>query len=112
MATFSSTRNRYTKVSNREVPGMVANRDRFDTNNETVRGDWEWYPSYGKLPQEWRVQLASELSGLDEAMYVVYSYSTPIAWWNPSTTQWTVPDTKYSVTTSRHQGLVQRGVSA
>lgn len=34
--------------------------------------------------------------------YAVYSYNTPIAWYGPE--GWVMPDEKYSVTTSRHQG--------
>lgn len=48
--------------------------------------------------------------------YVVYSYATPIAWhvWNPGITgvsdpesYWVMPDTRYSVTTSRHQTKIR-----
>jgi hypothetical protein len=38
----------------------------------------------------------------DHAEYVVYYYTTPVAWYGPD--GWTFPDEKYSTTTSRHQG--------
>lgn len=41
--------------------------------------------------------------------YVVYSYGTPIAW-HDSATGWHIPADKYSVTTSKHQGIVRRAL--
>jgi hypothetical protein len=41
--------------------------------------------------------------------YVVKSYATPIAWRLEDGT-WVVPAAKYSRTTSKHQGVVNRGV--
>lgn len=38
------------------------------------------------------------------AVYVVYSYATPIAWTDGVT--WTRPDVTYSPTTTRHAGMV------
>lgn len=37
--------------------------------------------------------------------YVVYSYGTPIAY-RTQDGNWTIPDAKYSVTTSMHQGVI------
>lgn len=63
------------------------------------------------------------------ATYVVYSYATPIAWCHVSpehcisdagfTTSdgtsdalvWTMPDVKYSATTSRHQSIIRGALS-
>lgn len=41
--------------------------------------------------------------------YVIYSYGTPIAWraWG----MWKVPDEKYSVTTSKHQGRIRTAIA-
>ena len=36
--------------------------------------------------------------------YVVYSYGTPIAY--RANGEWVIPDAKYSVTTSKHQGTI------
>jgi hypothetical protein len=44
-----------------------------------------------------------------ELVYVVYSYSTPIAWYTKRG-EWVVPAEKYSHTTSRHQSVVRQGV--
>lgn len=49
--------------------------------------------------------------------YVVYSYSTPIAYrisvmvLGENVNEWIVPDHKYSVTTSKHQGKVRTALS-
>ena len=40
--------------------------------------------------------------------YVIYSYGTPIAYRYNG--KWTIPDAKYSVTTSKHQGVVRYAV--
>jgi len=61
----------------------------------------------------------------DNPGYVVYSYSTPIAWfvssrpfgsqWSDSMATkayWTVPDRRYSVTTSRHQNIVRSALES
>lgn len=42
--------------------------------------------------------------------YVVRSYYTPIAWYTKDR-GWIVPQDRYSVTTSRHQGIVRRAVA-
>lgn len=41
--------------------------------------------------------------------FVVWSYGTPIAWHTEN--GWTMPDRRYSATTSRHQSQVRRGIS-
>jgi hypothetical protein len=51
--------------------------------------------------------------------YVIYSYETPVAYrrvrdWNGNGTanyEWIVPDARYSVTTSKHQGRVRTALS-
>jgi hypothetical protein len=75
----------------------IANREPFTTSG-ALRGESRnpgYYVYPGQLPRE----LAA---GLESADYVVFSYSTPIAWHGPD--GWTVPAVRYSITTSRHQG--------
>lgn len=65
-------------------------------------------PVMGSLPDHDREFLKSDLhtartQGL--AFYIVYSYSTPIAWAYGDTVR--VPDVRYSVTTSKQQGKVR-----
>lgn len=44
----------------------------------------------------------------DKPTYAVYSYGTPIAWYGER--GWVIPTDKFSVTTSKHQGIVRRAV--
>lgn len=64
----------------------------------------------GQLPTDlaYEMKQANNLN----ALYVVYSYQTPIGWCvidnqtqRPS--KWTIPDTTYSVTTTHHQSLLR-----
>lgn len=70
---------------------------------------WRW----GRLDDKYR-------ESVKQADYVVYSYSTPIAWHinpysdTPPTSDdeypggyWVMPDDTYSPTTSRHQSIVR-----
>ena len=43
--------------------------------------------------------------------YAVWSYATPIAWWN-ATDGWSIPVVKYSQSTSVHQSTVSLALSA
>lgn len=58
---------------------------------------------FGRLPSELRGQVPDK-------GYVVYSYGTPIAWLSGGV--WVCPDVKYSVSTTRHQGLIRTAVAA
>ncbi len=62
------------------------------------------YDGTGVLPAEWR-----ELYRASRIDFVVWSYVTPIAWRLADGT-WIVPAVRYSVTTSKHQGIVRRTV--
>lgn len=59
--------------------------------------------SLGQLPKEY-VDQYNALAKANALAYTVKSYNTPIAW---VTTEGTViiPEVKYSVTTTHHQGL-------
>lgn len=94
------------RLANRDIPSAVAWRDDFVTHNQTVHGEQlgssELATPLGVLPAEWREQLDA-----DAPEYVVWSYSTPVAWLGKR--GYVVPDVVYSVTTARHQGYVLRG---
>lgn len=90
--------------------GDVANRSRIagaiDAGREFVSGGGlSGAPGgvsgfgCGRLPEEYH-------SAVGGAEYVVFSYGTPVAW-RGGCGVWVVPDVSYSVTTSRHQGLVR-----
>ena len=88
-------------------------REPIDGNDHYVR-----YRDLGNLPHEDKVKFVG-----DRPTYVVWSYRTPIAWFVPDTNPnlkpnamyvpgfWRMPDTRYSNTTSRHQGLVRVAIS-
>lgn len=59
----------------------------------------------GDAYEQWRADCDA-----DRVAYVVRSYYTPIAWFTVDR-GWIVPQDKYSVTTSRHQGIVRRAIS-
>jgi hypothetical protein len=63
----------------------------------------------GKLPDEWKhlLRVDDAAVGVD---YVVYSYLTPIAWVTKDGDV-RIPDVKYSVSTSRHQGIVRHALT-
>lgn len=60
---------------------------------------------FGQLdPKYWNEVQAST--------YIVWSYETPIAWYNALEGTWTMPDRKYSVTTSNHQGRIRTALTS
>lgn len=61
--------------------------------------------SPGRLLDEHLEMFKAQLAR-NNVRYVLYSYNTPIAWVLYSG-DWIVPDVKYSVTTSMHQGVVK-----
>lgn len=64
--------------------------------------------SMGVMPDSEREKFYADANAVD---YIVYSYSTPIAYHNSITDEWTVPEVKYSVTTSRHQSVVRHALA-
>ena len=60
----------------------------------------------GRLNEE---ETARYNQDLNAVMYWVYSYSTPIAWYTKG--GWYCVAQKFSVTTSKHQGLVRRAIA-
>lgn len=62
----------------------------------------------GDLPHEYLRELRETLER-DGSAYVVWSYSTPIAWTSESGT--VVPPVRYSVTTSQHQSTARYGLT-
>jgi len=95
-----------TRTSNTKAGDLIANRVAFTGNN--LYGVVTPYDSVtyttGQLPIEFQDQLK-----LDRPDFIVYSYSTPIAW--HSNSGWFMPNCKYSVTTSKHQNYVRRAVA-
>ena len=99
---------------------ILRDGEAFNPNSASLRGRTatDVYPHHGRM------------SGIDEDIfrghraagaidYVIYSYSTPIAYRittaNPQTgehrSQWIEPSARYSVTTSKHQAKVRTAIS-
>lgn len=64
-------------------------------------------PSVGHLPEK-DAAWFRQCDAMGILTYVVYSYQTPIAWRTDNA--WYIPDARYSVTTSQHQGLIRTAV--
>jgi hypothetical protein len=95
-----------TRTSNTKAGNLIVDRVAFTGNNlyGVVTSYNTTVHELGRLPQEFRDQLK-----LDQPDFIVYSYGTPIAWHCDK--GWFIPDTKYSVTTSKHQNYVRRAVA-
>lgn len=87
------------RCSLRHVHTLAHMREDFQCNGTLKGVNNPSQLSSGQLPAEWRGVFYSAMDASD--IYVVYSYQTPIAWYANGI--WTMPDVRYSVTTSRHQ---------
>jgi hypothetical protein len=110
---------------------ILADHSDFNADRDSIRGRVvgpNHFPMVGRLPEEY---VSEYLDARKESRleYVVYSYSTPIAYrmytgraQNPvyasngkrvgwSDYLWVVPNVRYSVTTSKHQGKVLTALS-
>lgn len=83
---------------------LVGEPREFNPDSATLRGRFTTSVVLGRLPDEY-----STLAG--HADYVIYSYSTPIAWRDSDDGKWYFPHVKYSVTTSKQQGRVLAALS-
>ena len=97
------------KVTNREAVGKIARREVFYNAPGSFTGkDIGVHPTgyrFGWLPK-WADH---ELSKVGQA-FVVFSYATPIGWFDYQRGTWVVPRVRYSSTTSRHQYLLRQGI--
>ena len=97
------------RVSGRQAYEPISRREAFVTQGalsartHTGPGD---QLNFGKM-SEGSQSMIKALSDID---YVVHSYATPIGVHSESQ-GWVIPEDKYSVTTSRHQGQLRRGAS-
>lgn len=89
---------------------IMGGRD-FDSGNlsgrRQVNGTAYYHPEL--LPKPWRERINE-----DQPDYVVWSYGTPIAWHckdDEGKDIWTIPDERYSATTTRHQGMVRTALA-
>lgn len=84
------------------------NRDGQSLTGRTITDTSTVIDRRSQLPTEWRERLTIALSA-HGVRYVIYSYHTPIAWQIDyhGVPFWVIPDVKYSITTSKHQGRVR-----
>lgn len=90
---------------------LLKERQSFHNSTNSFRGGDIWNGRYGQLPQSWATMLKE--MAVD---YVIYSYSTPIAWHvcqgedGKPTDYWVIPTVKYSVTTTNHQNIATAAI--
>jgi hypothetical protein len=96
------------------VEGLIGKLANFKVGN--MKG--QWFP--GSLAVPVGMMSAGHARTLhaagqgDKPIYVVFSYGTPIAWrtaGDQGACGWTIPAVRYSVTTSKHQGIARRGAA-
>lgn len=90
--------------TNHAMP-YIANKLGFRTHGNLWAS--RYGSSYGRLVYE-RTTAFQRAQEADD-FYAVFSYQTPIAWYAHGV--WTVPDVKYSVTTTKHQNIVREAVN-
>lgn len=96
------------RVSNRNARIHIERREEFTSHTGNFRGEAHEPGRYvytGHLPG----RLATT-DTVGQADYIVFSYSTPIAWHIPGE-GWIIPPASYSITTSMHQGVARWAAS-
>jgi hypothetical protein len=91
---------------------LVAHEE-FSNQDKTFRGVLALAPDdmgTGRLPGDWARNFTARRNA-GTIFYVVYSYRTPIAWYDDEINEWIIPDESYSSTTSRHQSSIRMAVS-
>jgi hypothetical protein len=88
-------------LTDKRLAGIRVNKRKPFTNSTgSFRGIVGGPGTFGELPAYWRNRFPER-----GVAYTIMSYSTPIAWLDHNG-EWTVPDVKYSPTTTQHQGVV------
>ena len=96
------------KVTNGEAVGKIARREGFSNSTGSFTGgDLQIHPNGPRLG--WMPEWANDLIGVGQ-VYVVFSYATPVGWFDYRRGTWVMPRVRYSATTSRHQGLLRRAI--
>ena len=107
-----------TTIHGRAVENLIVERKDFHAGgqaygNYNFRGDKadmvSLYWSCGRLPEEFVTKL-TDAKRDGNLTFVVWSYGTPIAW-HDTVNGWTVPDVKYSRSTTSHQSTVRSAVA-
>ena len=97
-------------VTSRSSVSAIVTRQHFANSGGTLHGShWgDHHPTdLGRLPAEYaRLFNADTYPG----RYVVYSFTTPIAWFDTFNDHWEVPPINYSITTRKHVALVMAAI--
>lgn len=93
-----------------EFVPVLRNYQAFDTSGSLKGrvGDDDY--SWGRLTGDELAAFKDAFYGR-KLQYVVYSYSTPIAWKSSDDGGWYVSDTRYSVTTTKQQNKIATAIS-
>jgi hypothetical protein len=96
------------QLNQRDAIHYVMTRQEFKAS--ALSGTYKDYtPSEGRLNRE-EYEILESAMNESKVAFVVYSYGTPIAW-HTDARGWYVVSQKFSVTTSKHQNLVRRGIA-
>ena len=91
-------------VNQKQAMERIQNREPFEASS--LSGKYVNYtPSAGRLGAEYD----RLISDFKQGAYVVFSYSTPIAWYGAN--GWYVVQEKFSPTTSKQQTYVRRAIA-
>lgn len=94
-----------TKIETRKIlSNAMMSRKPFKRGNISGAFITDTHSEFGQLPWSDASFLRHDIV-TQNGCYVVFSYKTPIAWYNG--TMWTIPDVTYSVSTTHHQHLVR-----
>lgn len=97
-----------------DLAHWITNGERFTNSGNTFWGRTsdvitpDSWGAFGQLPEDWKRTLRARW---EHVTYVVFSYQTPIAWFDNDANAWIVPEHTYSVTTTRHQFAVSYALS-
>ena len=96
------------RVRNRDAERFIRERKPFMSHTGNFSGrDHSGIHVSGRLPSSEKESFYAAVD--DPQGYVVYSYSTPIAWYTQAD-GWIISGTRYSVSTSRHQSVVRNAL--
>lgn len=87
----------------------IIDRTPFANRGHSLWSEWTGLPGMGAAPDSVIAALVKATENYTVPVYVVYSYSTPIGWARREDDELTVPDIRYSTTTTQHQGMALGG---
>ena len=96
-------------LNQRDAIHYIATRKGFTASALRGRICKGWVPEEGRLNAEEYAKLDHTVRYGSEWVYVIWSYDTPIAWFDEE--GWYVVSQKFSQTTSKHQNLTRRAIA-